>query len=601
MRKLLLLLVLLFVTPAVAEEIPPSPIVQAQLLGHAPQVRANEPIWAGVLLTMPEHWHVYWKNPGDSGMAPVLTWTLPEGIRAGEIEWPAPERVELSGLVNFGYNDRVLLAVPLIPERNGISGEIKVRAEWLVCHDICIPESAELSLQLPHSNPQGAALIASTRDALPKDFAGDATFYIDGERVVLTLTSPDLNDAEGIYFFPLEDGIILNAAAQMVAYDGDRTVLTMQRGPADLVEPWHGVLRAGNDAWNIRATQQAAPPAAAATGLLTTLLLAFLGGLLLNIMPCVLPILALKALAIAKKSGAERKAVRVQGFAYTAGVIATFFGIASVMIALKSAGAAIGWGFQLQEPMVVLALFILMVLVAANLLGAFELPVVFGSRHAEGNAFFTGVLAVALATPCTAPFMAAALGATLLMPPTQSLLVFAFLGLGMASPFLLISLWPAARRLLPKPGAWMLTFKRLLAIPVIATAAWLLWVLVQLQHMPAADEAPPANAFSQERLAELRSQNKAVFVDVTAAWCITCKINERVALRDDAVEEYFREHGITLLVADWTMRDAAITEYLASFSRNGVPLYVYYPPEGEPVVLPQILTPSLLIETLQPQ
>ena len=336
----------------------------------------------------------------------------------------------------------------------------------------------------------------------------------------------------------------------------------------------------------------------------TPFLLAFLGGLLLNIMPCVLPILALKALALAKKAAASRRAAAVQGMSYTAGVVTSFLAIAAIMLTLKAGGAAIGWGFQLQNPFVVGGLMLVMLAVAANLLGLFSLPALFGARATATDddqplgSFLTGALAVMVATPCTAPFMATAIGATLLMPTAQALLVFTALGLGMASPFLLISLWPAARRLLPKPGAWMQRFKHLLAIPMLLTALWLGYVLLAIlaPASPSSHETDALHApYSPARLAELQSAHRPVLVDATAAWCITCKVNERVALNPPAMQQFFREHQVQILVADWTTPDPAITAFLAEFGRNGVPLYVFYPADGgAPRVLPQVLTPEIV-------
>lgn len=671
MRNLLAALFLL-TSPAIAQEIPASPIAKAQLLIHAPSVKAGQPIRAGVLFTLPPGWHIYWQNPGDSGIPTALNWTLPEGITAGDIQWPTPERIDTSGIINYGYGEKVILSADLMPERDGLQGDISVQADWLVCKEICIPESATLTATLPTSSPQAQLLLDEVKTHLPLLLPAKASYRRTGSSVELTFpaaTAPqELRDGALVQWFPIEDGIMRNAGATKFTCDntGDCT-LTFAQGASDPVEIWHGILilQATPDAdiqsYRIDAlhgedTSAPTPPSAApdsALPLLVALAFAFLGGLLLNIMPCVLPILSLKALALAKKSGSEQRAAQAQGLAYTLGVIASFLAIAGVMLVLKTAGASIGWGFQLQQPEVIAGLALLMLLVALNLLGQFELPVLLGSaqtdQHSRRGAFFTGALAVAVATPCTAPFMAPAIGATLTLGTPQTLLVFAAIGLGMAAPFLLISLWPAARRLLPTPGVWMLRFKQFLAFPMLATGAWLLWVLVQingiggiqilmaaalmaawllwwahgtLRHLsktllrllaavivlwgilaqpPALSPAAPnrGEAFSAERLAALRAEGRPVFVDATAAWCLTCKINERVALENATTKALFAEKNIALLIADWTTRDAAITDYLASFGRNGVPLYVYYPTNAEPVVLPQLLTPALVQETLR--
>lgn len=667
MRKLIAALsITLFAFAANAQETLPSPIAKAQLLLHAPQVKQGEPITAGVLFTMPEGWHIYWQNPGDSGIPTTLTWTVPEGIQASEIEWPLPERIETSGLVNYGYGEKVILPVNLTPLRDNISGPVKVKADWLVCKDICIPESAELTGALPSSSPQAQVLLANAFEQSPRASEALAHFATDEKNVTLSIPVEELKLAQdsniaSAGWFPVNDGIILNASAQSFVVEGGKLRITTERGSAELPKEWRGVLRVQTHAeeppigFNLTAYPDASVTVATtpavpqeALPLMIALLFAFLGGLILNAMPCVLPILSLKALALAKKSGVEQRHARAQGIAYTLGVILSFLAIAGVMLALKSAGASIGWGFQLQEPAVVAGLFFLMLLVALNLFGLFELPVLFGNathdQHSLRGAFLTGALAVMLATPCTAPFMAPALGATLTLPAASALLIFAALGFGMAAPFLLISLFPPARKLLPKPGAWMLRFKQFLGFPMLATAAWLLWVINQttgsaglilalagallvawmiwwahgtkdrglrkvlllacalvigwsVAMQPSPDGVTldtGMEPYSAERLSELRAEGRPVFVDATADWCLTCKVNERFALKDDTVMALFKEKNIAMMVADWTSRDAAITEYLASFGRNGVPIYVYYPPQGEPVVLPQLLTPAVV-------
>ena len=406
--------------------------------------------------------------------------------------------------------------------------------------------------------------------------------------------------------------------------------MTMKRGSSPLVDSWHGVLAIthenndgiSTDHFDVTAKNESSAENATATdmtpamleqpvvapvNMISTLLLAFIGGLILNIMPCVLPILALKALAIAKKAGVSRREAMRQGIAYTVGVVGSFLLIAGAMLALKASGNAVGWGFQLQHASFVAALAVIMLLVATNLLGWFELPVLFGTKATQTDdstvrgAFLTGVLAVLVATPCTAPFMATAIGATLSLPPVESLAVFAALGFGMAAPFLLISIWPAARRFLPKPGKWMVRFKKILAIPMLATAAWLIWVFVQLQNPNMPSSMPKHETYSAARLDELRMQGIPVLLDATADWCLTCKINERLAIHSKEMQDFFREHKVVLMVADWTASDPAITALLMSFGRGGVPLYVYYPPNGQPAVLPQILTPAMVRATIHPQ
>ncbi len=637
MRHLLSILFLLLAAPlANAEDgVPASPIVHAQLIIDAPHVTHGVPIQAGVTFTMPPHWHIYWRNPGDSGIATKLEWTLPTGLAASDIQWPLPERIETQGLVNYGYSNAVTLPMPLIPAQDNVNGDVKVKASWLVCRDICIPESADLSAPLT-ANSKGIETVAAARLMVPQPFTGTAKFTADTKYVTLIFKRENPWGAvSDVGFFPVEDGLMANDPAATFKTVGNELILTAPRGIADLLNDWHGVVYYKLDgkqfAYDVTANNSApvsttatpnshfplegeSKPAGVSMGgnpvtpvppsFLIALGLAFVGGLILNIMPCVLPILALKALALAKKSGAERTAAIRQGLAYTAGVVSSFLLIASVMLALKAGGAAIGWGFQLQNPAFVGFLALVMLLVSANLLGLFELPVLFGER-ATGvddtklrGSFLTGVLAVLVATPCSAPFMATAIGATLSFPAPEALLVFAVLGLGMAAPFLLISFWPAARRLLPKPGAWMNTFKHILAIPMLATAAWLIFVLVQLLQPMTMETTGGHEMFTPTKLEQLRNDGTPVLLDATAAWCLTCKVNERVALKPDAMQQFFHEKHVVIMVADWTSSDPSITSLLASFGRNGVPLYVYYPPHAEPVVLPQVLTPSVVRDAI---
>jgi thiol:disulfide interchange protein DsbD len=439
-----------------------------------------------------------------------------------------------------------------------------------------------------------------------------AGFAADDARVALTVpVSSSWKKPVMAEFIPLEDGIIPNAHTVDIDYRPGILTLNFPRGSADLPERWNGVLKLqwkdGQTAAHTLTAERQAQLPAPAQSLLVLLGLAFVGGLLLNIMPCVLPVLSLKALAIVKKSHAAPQLVRAQGLAYTAGVVLSFLAIAGAMLALKASGEAVGWGFQLQSVPMVATLAILMALVSLNMAGAFHLPPMLGhimvTHDGLRGSFLTGVLAVAVATPCTAPFMATAVGATLTLAPALSLLIFAAMGVGLASPFLLISFWPAAQRLLPKPGHWMVRLRQILAIPMAATALWLFYVLLQLLYpTPMKQDGyhliTPV-AYSERALADLRAQQKPVFVDATAAWCLTCKVNERVALRPERVQHAFKDQNITLMIADWTTRDDAIAAYLATFGRNGVPLYVYYPPGQPPVVLPQVLTPSLVLDAIK--
>ena len=638
----------LFAATAAASDVPPSPIARTALT-----IDSTADPHAAVTFTLPQGWHIYWQNPGDSGLATALDFTLPPGIRAGSIAWPTPERLLTGTIVNYGYSNEVTLTVPLTISDPQARGDVTVEAKWLVCKDVCIPESAILSGTIPAQDESG--IIRAARENLPQPLDGSAQFFADEKTVTLAVT---LNQAlEGdIAFFPIENGVFANDGKHEIAHEGNRITFTFDRGYAAIPKMFNGVITIANRGFTLAATHSASPLAAVSSSpaLLLVLLLAFAGGILLNLMPCVLPILSLKALALAKKSGAAHHEARAQGLAYTAGVVGAFLIVAGIMLTIKSLGMAAGWGFQLQQPGFVAALTLLMVLVALNLLGLFELPVLLGdasTRVKDDNrmgSFLTGALAVALATPCTTPFMAPAIGATLSMPAGTALAVFAMLGFGMAFPFLLVSFWPAALRLLPKPGAWMHRFKQWIAIPILITAGWLLWVLFHLNGIhgaalaligaialyecirflrkrnvggrwlalgilmisvatialqPAAlngtEKAPVSSVpFSTSELQRLRDAGTPVFVDVTATWCITCKFNERLVLHTNKIQRLMQDKGVVFMVADWTRGDPIITDYLASFDRNGVPLYVYYPPNKEPMVLPQLLTISSVTDSI---
>ncbi len=600
----------LFALPVFAQD----NMVGTRLLVDAGDTASGSMGWVGVQFTIPPQWHIYWQNPGDSGIPTSFKWTLPEGVEAGPIQWPVPHAVDTSGIVNYGYDDHVLLQAPLHLTSTLGKADAGLKVDWLVCHDTCIPESASFHIALPQHNTADAAKLQAARDAMPVAFPGKASFSMNPQEVQLSLVPNSAWDIPAAAeFLPVEDGVIKNGGGVAVNKTDDGFSLTMPRGDTDAPASWHGLLRLRwhgkpDTVYTIEATPGMAPllQHAPTSPFLWLALLAFGGGLLLNFMPCVLPILSLKALALVKKADLSPRAARAQGLAYTFGVIASFVAIAGLMLALKASGEAVGWGFQLQSPIIVGVLFVLMLAVSLNMFGAFHLPPVLGhvmvSHDGLRGTFLTGALAVLVATPCTAPFMATAVGATLTLDAFSSLLIFASMGLGMASPFLLISLWPAARRLLPRPGKWMHRFRQVLAVPMLLTALWFGFVLLQLLH-PGMHNASgytliKPEPFSEAKLASLRAANEPVFVDATAAWCLTCKVNEKVALKDEATQQYFHDHHITLLIADWTQRDADIAHYLATFGRNGVPLYVYYPPAGSPVILPQLLTPTLVQDTL---
>ncbi len=663
----------------------------AQTVGAAP----GSTVYVAVAQSLEKGWHTYWRNPGDAGEATKIAWTLPAGWRAGDIVWPAPRRLPVGPLMNYGYEGKVLLSVPIeIPAdaRPGDSASLKAVVDYLVCAEVCIPGSAILTLILPIvagvpvADSHWGPAIAQALSAAPKPAGLAATFQNAGPKLTLAVAGAPLagTAASDAYFYPYDDTLIDQSQPETVQRGARGLTLTMTSGSAFKKAPApasaSGVLAVDGKVFEITATPGPppagsfglGPPAKAAGptgGLLAAMGLALLGGLILNLMPCVFPILSMKAAALA---GHDEEAAqsRAQGIAFLIGVVATFLALAGVLIAAGAGGAAIGWGFQLQSPLVVAALGLVMLAAALNLSGLYEigtsaqgLGAGLAARGGLAGSALTGVLAVVVAAPCTAPFMGPALGYALTQPAPVALAVFAALGLGFAAPFTLLAFSPALMRRLPRPGAWMDVFRKALAFPMYAAAAWLAWVLAQQAgpaglarllaaalalafaawlfglgqrrraegraapvalalatvslalcvgavavggYGPAVDAAgpPPAGTlasqpYSPERLAALRAQGKPILVNFTAAWCVTCQVNERLAFSSAQVADAFRRTGATYLVADWTNRDGVIAKALADQGRIGVPLYLVYGAAGGAAkVLPQLLTPAIVAQAL---
>ncbi|MGA7710799.1 MAG: thioredoxin family protein [Rhizomicrobium sp.] len=605
-------------------------------------------------------WHTYWRNPGDSGLATSLSWMLPKGVTAGEPQWPVPERFTTGPIVNYGYRDEATLLVPLTIAPDAVinNAPVQVRVFLLECAQMCIPEQATLDLDWHKASP---AIFAHARAALPGVFGGSAKVAANAKQLVLTLSDPTLAGAhaDAVQFYPATRRAVDYDAMPIVKIDADTLTWTAARPLR--VKPFHifdGVLNIpGIGAFAVSAKPASVASSAAApaqltdgTTLIEAALLALLGGLILNLMPCVLPILSMKALALAQ-SGGNPRLLRRDGVFYFTGVLATFAAIAGTLLALKAGGAALGWGFQLQSPLVVFALALLIMAVGLNLLGVFAVPLSLagvgdGLTRNEGwrGAFFTGALAVLVASPCTAPFMGTALGYALTQPAAAALVVFLALGIGFALPFTALAFTPALVRLVPKPGPWMIRFKEFLAFPMFATSIWLLWILNRqvgptglavalsvclgvvflLWLLPLLRPwlrrvtgvagiaalialslqirtVEPQHGWivwSADAVAEARAAGKPVLVDFSAAWCVTCLVNERVALADPAVVARLQQDGVVTMKADWTNRDAAISAELNRYGRGGVPLYLFYSPRRSAVVLPQLLTPSLVLNVL---
>ncbi len=689
MRRLVLaMLIGLFAAPAAAQ-IDNGQKVHARLVAESGEVAPGATLTVALEQVIRPSWHTYWRNPGQAGLPTTIDWTLPPGWKAGAIAWPYPKQLPVPPLMDYGYEGTVWLLTSIAVPADAKPGTIvtlKAHASWLVCQRVCVPEDQMLSLPVSVSaspTPPYATTeeqFAAWRAKIPAPSPWRAVYMPNAKNVDLAVFSPTLTAAapKDMIFFPARSDDLEDAVPQRFGATDGGPVVRMRAGrnlPKE--NSLQGVLLITSRDDSVQALEIdarkgafAAPSFAQGDGqsLLAAMLFALLGGLILNLMPCVLPILAMKALAIANKAHAERAESAREGFSYGAGAVLSFMALGLAVVLLRAGGAEIGWGFQLQEPAAVAAFALLVFAVGLNLSGVFELSggIMAGDNLARRGgavgAFFTGVLAVAVAAPCTAPFMAAALGYALTQSAFRALLVFFALGLGFALPFVLIGLAPGLLRFLPKPGLWMLRFKQALAFPMYAAAVWLVWVLdlesggtgliavlaamialafaawawsasreaqgswriagagfavlgvlaalsslvvIAKAAVPQAATAAhaetagiPSEAYSEARLAQYRAANRPVFVDATAAWCITCLVNERVALSGAAVHDAFAKKHIAYLVADWTNRDAAITALLQAHGRSGVPLYLYYAPGADAVVLPQVLTEGQVLQVI---
>jgi DsbC/DsbD-like thiol-disulfide interchange protein/cytochrome c biogenesis protein CcdA len=668
-KALLTLLALALALPSAAQLAVPAKDnhIAAELVANGPPV-PGEPLELALLFRAEPGWHGYWKNPGDAGLGMTLDWDLPEGWSAGEPLYPVPETLlQAAGdlrLMNHVYEGDYAVLVPLsVPASAAVANvaPISVEANWLACTDkICVPERATLTLWLGQAMGPDPRF-DQWRAALPPQLDSPARFALTGETLRVAIPLPASLDLAEPHVFVETAQLVDYAAPQVFRRDGDLLVAEIPRkGLAEGADAVTGILKLDESGNGVTfAAQPGEVPTggeliAGGPGELAPLWLllggALLGGLVLNLMPCVFPILSLKALTLARAGESEADARR-EGVAYTAGVVLACLALGALLLVLRALGSEIGWAFQLQEPGVVVALLVLATAITANFAGLYELPSLSITREGgRASAFSTGLLAAFVATPCTGPFMAAALGAALLLPWWEGLLLFAMLGLGLALPFLLLGFVPGLRRMLPKPGAWMSTFRRVLAVPMGLVALALLWLvwrlggtlfasvaaalalavvaLVVLIHrsetrawrvaVPAAGALgvfalvalpgafrPPntieasllaAVPFSKTALAEARAANKPVFLWFTADWCLTCKVNEGVAIEREATRAAFEKAGVVAMRGDWTRRDPAITRFLTAHGAAGVPLYLWYAPGDEGEVLPQVLGPDSLVE-----
>jgi len=680
--------------------------IDAELVAEMTGVAPGQNTWVALRLDHMENWHTYWKNPGDAGRATQINWTLPEGVTAGEIVWPTPKRIELpADLVDFGYEDEIFLQVPLtIPESFEAQNlNISANAQWLECEDICIPGGATVTLSLPvldesqiSQNPQWVEGFAKTRASIPSsDVSFDTTFSItEGSlNILVQATEAVFENASSIRFIPGEHRVFNYTSPQEITYQLSSLQLSQGHHPRlneapeeisglllvtdasgqqisyEIIAVPDGINAADFGLLALNAESTSSSSSSSDMSLMLVFVFAMLGGMILNLLPCVFPVLSLKVLSLASNSNSTQQEKRLHGLAYAAGVIAAFLILASVLLVLQAGGALIGWGFHLQSPWFISLLIFLFFIMGLSMSGVVE----FGTsimgvgtelqdKEGYSGSFFTGILASVVASPCTAPFMGAALGFAFTQPAIIALAVFVALGLGMALPFLLISFNPALSSLLPHPGKWMLTFKQVLAFPLYATVVWLLWVLgkqtgtdgmalvvascvllalaawlyqrrreirspfwryadasiillclfvtigvvrsplLQTQaNAQVISEDASYEAYSDARLAQLRNDEQAVFVNMTASWCITCLVNEKVALNSEEFKSALADNNITYLKGDWTNNDPEITEVLRRYETSGVPLYLMFPadPSKPAEVLPQILTTNIILDAMQ--
>jgi thiol:disulfide interchange protein DsbD len=696
MKRLLLALALVcaalpaLVENSKAQELDRSPKVAARLVAEG-EAAPGGSVWMALEEVIRPGWHTYWINPGDAGNPTTIDWTLPAGWKAGEIVWPRPKRLPVGPLMDYGYEGKLwLLTKVSVPAdaRPGSTVTLKAAASWLVCQQVCIPE--ERALEVPVKVGSDAIDIT-----LAKDFAAArALLPIDSPWPVSFTAAPDFDlyaaapalaaaHPKSAEFYPLESGMVKGAAPQRMGFAKDGLVLRLTPGSKTAqAKALNGVLvLTGSDgvvqALNVKASPgtvpaadfTAAPPGAEsapdALPLWLALVFAAIGGLILNIMPCVLPILAMKALALARHAGSERRIVVAETLAYSAGAVVSFLLLGLALVLLRAGGEAVGWGFQMQSPVAVAGFALLVFAVGLNLSGVFEVGSVTAGesltrKSGPAGAFFTGVLAVAVGAPCTMPFGAVSLGFALTQGAATALLVFLALGIGFALPFLILGLVPGALAFVPKPGTWMLRFKQFLAFPMYGAAAWLAWTLAaqagvnsliflftalvvvalaawlwsvtrdlttrgrvtgtlavillllgaatavaQLRNATAQSASVSGSLKNTEpytavRLAALRAEGRPVFVDATAAWCISCLVNEQTSLSRAAVQKAFADKKIAYLVADLTNRNPDGTALLTVHGRAGPPLYLYYAPKAAtPAVLPQVLTESIVLNAIQ--
>ncbi len=664
----------IYVAAAKAEE-----YTSVNIIAEKTPIKPNSEVIIATEINLDDGWHVYWENPGDSGLPVTIDWKAPKDFKFSQIYWPVPKKITYDILANYGYYNKVILLQTLKTPAT-LPDKIEADISMLICKEICIPANHSVSLNIKGDISQdNSGYIKNAQNKLPKDLKGVFKYFEQDNMLNIILAPDDISLLEGekIEFFPLDWGSVKNTAIANIEKDGNKIIISQERGEQDLSEISN--LRGLIVIDETKGYSITAEPVSTSTKSITSnitnianvkennitwigaIIFALIGGLILNLMPCVFPVLSMKALSLVKMGEKENKHARMHGIAYTLGVVLSFIAVGFSLILLKEAGSVIGWGFQLQNPIVVATLAYLLFIIGLNLIGFFELSLGnssnIGGKLTQGkslsSSFFTGALATIVATPCTAPFMGIAMGFALTQAPIVNITIFAALGFGLALPYLLLSFIPYLRKILPKPGEWMNSFRQFLAFPMFASAIWLIWVLDQqsgpygvllillgmlaiafalwLSHLKSKNIFKTillliflllpiislgyikttkiethnisdfGEEFSQEKLSKLLKGDNPIFVEMTAAWCITCKANHAASINISSTKKLFKDEDIHYLIGDWTNHDDEITKYLNSFDRNGVPLYVFYGRRDketnkrpEAILLPQILTPSIL-------
>lgn len=668
---------------------------EVELISETKSAQPGQSVWVGLRFNIDDDWHIYWRNPGDSGIPPTFSWTTPKGVTVGDIQWTFPEKVDYPPLTSFVYSNTVLLMSEVkVPENySGQNLTLQLHAEWLICQDICMPGDGDFELTLPVANetpsidPEWQTLFTETRFKLPITLTDWKFSLVHKEKAIeIHAQKPQWfsGDIQQVRFFPFEQEIIENIEEQPLTLTTDGFVLTVPLATQTQPTKLEGVLvndigwRGNNSerAINLVIDENNNLTTATITEILLALLFAFIGGMILNLMPCVLPVLSLKIFGFVQQANNEKSSALKHGIIFTFGVLISFWILAGLLLVLRSGGEQLGWGFQLQSPTFIIILSSFLFLFALSLFGVFEIGTSLTQAGSIGSksegwlgSFMNGVTATIVATPCTAPFMGTALGFALSQPAYVSLLIFTFLGLGMAFPYLVLASSPALLKFVPRPGEWMNTFKQVMGFLLLATILWLMWVLgiqagsmalvglsagllllgfagwllgkygsimntkksrvisqlvvtlitlsalfvsiksLELSSAPISNNVANQSSeaagmvwehFTPERYTELKNSGKPFFIDFTAAWCLSCQVNDKVVFSSSDVIGLFKSKSITALKADWTSRDENITKALASYGRNSVPLYVLYDGKNSsPTLLPEILTPGTMLDALQ--